>query len=205
MFENLLAIVFHFLAHLGIWGAMISMIIENLGIPFPTEVGYLIAQNIINLQKLDYFVVLIILTLGHVIGAVISYRIGKFGDSKITKQIWKGPKIKAVHEKLTVWYQKYGTLTVFLTRFVGYVRPWSSLVAGFANVPFWPFLIWTAIGSFLFNIIVLYFTDIFLSIWRHYTGLHFLLVVCGLILFFGLVIYKIIEKWYKKRRKSAKA
>ena len=190
----------HFLEHLGMAGAYLSMVIENIGIPLPTEIGYIIAQNLINVGRYHYLTALLILTFGHLTGAVISYFIGRLGDNYVNEKLKANSKIKEVHAKLENWYKKYGNLTVFLTRFVGYVRPWSSFVAGFAEVPFLPFLLWTFLGSFIFNALTLYFTRIFILIWRRYVALHFVFISIGFILFFGFVIYEIAIYLLKKRK-----
>ncbi len=184
---------FHLFQHLGMFGAFLSMLIENLGIPLPTEIGYLIGQNSINTGRYAYLFVLAVLTFGHVAGSLISYTIGKLGHGFVSRKIEKKQRIAVVHDKLEGWYAKYGNLTVFLTRFVGYVRPWSSYIAGFAGVEFWTFLAWTALGSLIFNILTLYFTSIFLLVWRRFSTYHFLFIAIGLILFFGLVITELLK------------
>lgn len=201
--EHLIAPVFHFLKSLSIYGAFLSMFIENIGVPLPTEIGYLIAQDLIARGIFSYGDVLFILTLGHLLGSLVSYGIGRYGDIYLRTRLRKNKKITEVHEKLEVWYGKNGDIAVFLTRFVGYVRPWSSFVAGLAKVEFWPFLLWTALGSFLFNIITLYFTSIFFSVWRRSKVYHLLLIIIFFLLFFGVVIYE-LWKYLKSLRKKKK-
>jgi len=193
--------IVHLLQNMGLFGAFLSMFIENLGVPLPTEIGYLIGQDLINTAKSNYFVVLLILTLGHVLGATISYFIGKAGDGFVAKRLHKSSRIMQVQEVLAKWYAKYGTVTVLITRFVGYVRPWSSFVAGFAKVPFKPFLLWTTVGSLFFNIIALYFSKIIILIWRKYADWHFwILIVLGC-LFFAYFIYILSKTLFRKNRK----
>ena len=200
--EHFVTVIFDLFRGLGVWGAMLSMFVENLGIPLPTEIGYLIAQNLVNTGRVAYPLILIVLTIGHVAGSIISYLIGRAGDSFVTKKLKENSRIREVRGKLKKWYAKYGNLTVFLARFVGYVRPWSSFVAGFSEVPFWPFLIWTTLGSLIFNVFTLYFTGIVIMIWRRYASFHFWIIVIGLILFSGLLIYGLVSGWLKKKKSS---
>lgn len=193
MTNNIFAIIFHFFQGSGIYGSFLSMFIENIGIPLPTEIGYLIGQNLISQGLYSYPVVLIVLTLGHVLGSVVSYWIGRWGDSYVTRRLKSNKKIHEIHKKLENWYKKYGNWTVFLTRFVGYVRPWSSFVAGFAEVEFWPFLLWTTIGSIIFNVINLYFSQIFILIWRKYAVYHVLIIVVAAAFFLGFIIYEVVK------------
>jgi membrane protein DedA with SNARE-associated domain len=140
------------------------------------------------------------LTAGHVFGSLASYFVGRAGDRFVTNKFDRTKKLSEVHEKLKKWYAKYGNFTVFLARFVGYVRPWSSFIAGFAKVDVWPFLIWTALGSLLFNVITLYFSGIFILIWRKYSNLHLIFIIISMILFFGLIIYELIAHFLSSKR-----
>lgn len=191
---------YHLFQSLGLFGAFLSMVIENIGIPLPTEIGYLVAREIISLGLHPYIEVLLVLTLGHITGSIISYEFGILSDNLIITKLPQSDKIQKVDEKLKRWYGKYGTMTVFLTRFVGYVRPWSSFIAGLARVRFWPFLFWTALGSLIFNILCLYFTSIILSIWRNNADLHFIIATIVFLCFFGLIIYAIIDRLFLSKR-----
>lgn len=199
MIENLLLAIFHFFRGLGIYGVFLSMFIENIGIPLPTELGYLVGQELVNLGKYHYWLILLVTTGGHVLGSLFAYSLGRWGDSAVSRRIRKTSKFIKIHEKLAKWYQKYGNLTVFVTRFVGYVRPWSSYVAGFAGVSFWPFFTLTLVGSLIFNIFNLYFASVFILIWRKYVILHLLIVLVVGLLFFGFIIYELL-RGLKKRR-----
>lgn len=197
MIQDLISAVFHSLKDLGIWGSFLSMLIENIGIPLPTEIGYLIGQDLIVRGVYSYPFVLFVLTAGHVIGSIISFWVGKYGDRIVRSKFKQNRKLTEVHEKLEKWYNKYGNFTVFLTRFVGYVRPWSSFVAGFAEVKFWPFVLWTTLGAFIFNVLTLYFSGIFLLIWRRYSTFHVLFIIISTILFFGFIFYEIISYFWR--------
>jgi membrane protein DedA with SNARE-associated domain len=193
MFEHVALSVFLFFKNLGMFGAFLSMFIENIGIPLPTEIGYLISQDLINRKVHSYFLVLLILTFGHVFGSIVSYGVGRWGNGYVVEKLKERKKVQEVREKLEKWYKDYGNITVFATRFIGYVRPWSSLVAGFAGISFWPFLLWTSVGSLLFNIMTLYMSSIFLAIWRRYAIYHSLIVTAMVLSFCGLIIYELIQ------------
>lgn len=194
MIENIVFTIFHYFQHLGFLGVFLSMVIENIGIPLPTEIGYLIGQDLASHNIYSYKMVILLLTAGHLLGSLISYGIGRWGDNVVSRKIEKTKKIVQIHEKLEKWYAKYGNFTVFLTRFIGYVRPWSSFVAGFARVKLWQFIIFTTLGSLIFNIINLYLSGIFFLIWRKYIIFHFYIVLAFGIAFFALVFYWLLKK-----------
>lgn len=201
MINMIMAYFFHLFKSLSLLGVFLSMFIENIAIPLPTEIGYLIGHDLVSKGRYSYAMVLFVLTLGHVAGSVVSYYIGRLGDSYIKGKLSDNSKIKEVHDKLESWYKEYGSLTVFITRFVGYIRPWSSLVAGLAEVPFLPFLFWTTLGSIIFNIINIYFAGVFILIWRRYEALHFFMISIAVICALGLVIYGFIKSHRTKKKK----
>lgn len=202
MFEHIASYIFNLYGSLGHWGVFLSVFIENMGVPFPIEVGYLLGQQLIANGEASWYYIIFILTFGHVAGSIISYAVGKLCNNVVKLKLKEGSKIANVHAKLERWYGKYGNITVFATRFIGYVRPWSSFVAGFANIPFIPFFVWTLVGSLVFNIIVLYFSGILIVIWRRYEAFHFAISFVGFLLFFGLVFYY-VYRLYKDKKKQA--
>lgn len=195
------ALAYKFLAWLnalGIAGALLSVFIENLGIPFPTEVAYLISRREINSGRHNYLTVLAILTMGHFLGALVAYRIGYADNSFIAKRLQKNDRFKEAQWKVSAWYKKYGSATVFATRLLGYVRPWSSFVAGFAKFPLIPFVIWTILGTVIFNIIALYMSGILIGVWNTYAAYRYLIIILLLVTFFALFIWQSIRKMLQK-------
>ncbi len=204
MINHFFLSVYHVAQHYGLAAVMLSMIIENIGIPFPTEVGYILAISLINMGKSNLLIVLTILTAGHVVGSLISYSVGRWGGNWLRRKFKDSERFNGVEHTVVRWYRRYGVMTVFLTRFIGYVRPWSSLVAGFADFPFQPFLYLTLLGSILFNIIALYGSWIFVAIWNKYAAYHLLLALGITLMFLGAVIYKLLEKTFKKNGEGRK-
>lgn len=188
----------NYISELGLFGVFMVMVIENLGIPFPTEVGFIVAQGLIIKGTIDYFDATLIITAGHIFGAVLAYYIGYWGGSKLNRHLQNNAKWLLTKERITGWYKRWGSITIFVTRNFGYVRPWSSLVAGFAKMPFAPFLLWTAIGSFVFSFVSLTVTKYLVVIWRDYPQLHILISIIMGFLFFGLIGAEFGKQIYAK-------
>lgn len=190
------------LAHYGLAGIFLSMVIENIGIPLPTEGAFLVGQNLISLHHYSFWQLYWFIVVAQVIGAVIAYAIGQMLTVQLER--WFGHRAGFHRTKVKVvgWYQRYGSVTVLATRLIGYVRPWSSLVAGFADFDFWPFLFWTIIGTMLLVYPTMRVTGLLLLVWQRFPGLH-LLISLGLFgTFFALFIYAGIQKI--RRRKKAR-
>ncbi len=193
----------HTFAIYGMLGVFFIMLVENLGIPFPTEVGFLIAQSLIVHGSIHYVPAVLVITAGHVVGASIAYGIGRWGNHKTTAFFERSPKWLRAKQKLINWYYKYGNITVFGSRVFGYVRPWASLVAGFAKVPFGAFLLWTTLGSLVFSMVSISLTNYLVLVWRNFPELHILMVVVMFTLFFGLLTFELGRQTYDRfhRRK----
>lgn len=191
-----------FFQALGLPGIFSSVFLENIAVPLPTEIAYLVAQGFVAKGRHSYPVVLSVLTAGHLCGSLVAYRIGLWGDSVVSRRLKQNKRVVEVHEKLIRWYAAYGYATVFVTRFVGYVRPWSSFVAGFAEVDLWPFILLTGLGSLIYNVVVLYLTQVLIGAWRNYAGYHFVICAGLFLLFFGFMIYQLARLRWKDRGKE---
>ena len=119
------------------------------------------------------------------------------GEGYLVKKVQNRPRFMEVSDAIHRWYRRYGNSTIFATRFIGYVRPWSSLVAGFARIDWLPFLWWTLIGTLIFNIIVLQFTVYFLDWWVRFGWLLRCLAIAFFLLSFS-AIYWLQRYWRRK-------
>jgi membrane protein DedA with SNARE-associated domain len=156
--------ILHLIETYGLWGVFAMMAIENMGVPFPTEPAYIVANRYIQTGQFTTLEVHAVLLAGHLTGACTSYYLGT-----LLRQAVGGTK-QLNHTQITLqkWYARYGSPTVFVTRVIGYVRPWSSSVAGLARMPFFPFLLYTTLGTILLNIVCLAFAELFMHYWYAY-------------------------------------
>lgn len=201
MFHSALDWSINLASHYGLLGIFISMVVENCGVPFPTEGAFLIAQNLINDGRHGFWFMYWLIVVSHVAGAVIAYWLGFFLKDFLRKLFAKSRGYQKASRKIKEWYQKYGSVTVLATRLVGYVRPWSSLIAGLAEYPFWPFLLWSTIGSMLFVYPTMKLTGVLLLLWEKYPGSHYLISFALLIFFFAFILLGLAKKILKPNTK----
>lgn len=197
---NLLGSIFHFVSLYGMVGVFLIMILENIGLPIPTEIGFLVAQELVNKNIVNFYLAVTIITLGHQVGSLISYWLGISGRHWIVNKLRHNQRLIKTEQKVTYWYQKYGIATVLLGRWIGYIRPWSSFLAGVGGFPFWPFFILTLIGSFLWNFVQMLFSKILILFWQRYGQLHLVIGIILFLAFFGVIIYEFLGfKWKKSK------
>jgi membrane-associated protein len=104
-------------------------------------VGAIAARGVLSLP-----VILIGLSVAAIIGDALNYSIGRFfGDAVIKKfpRIVKPQYIEKTHE----FYEKYGTKTIVLARFVPIVRTIAPFVAGIAKMRYRDFGLYNIVGG----------------------------------------------------------
>ncbi|MFF4323441.1 DedA family protein [Streptomyces sp. NPDC001568] len=134
-------------------GAGLAIALENLFPPLPSEVilpltGFAAGQGVLSLSSALFWT-----TLGSVVGAVALYWIGLLLGRERMHAIWaKLPLVKASDlERTEKWFAKHGTKAVFFGRMVPVFRSLVSVPAGVERMPLPTFLTLTALGSLIWN------------------------------------------------------
>jgi len=146
----------------GYFGIIFLIAIENIFPPIPSEViltlgGFMTTQKNITM---NLFGVIIASTIGSLLGAIILYYIGyllnkdrliKICDSRLGKilRLKKEDIIKSTNN-----FEKNGDITVFYSRFIPIIRSLISIPAGINKMNFSLFIIYTIVGSFLWNTVL---------------------------------------------------
>jgi membrane protein DedA with SNARE-associated domain len=143
----------------GYLGIFLLIALENIFPPIPSEVILTFGGFMTTESSLSKIGVIFFSTLGSVIGAIILFWIGTLLDIKTLEKIvdrW-GHFLrltkKDVH-KADEWFSKYGVWTVFFCRLIPLIRSLISIPAGMARMNFWIFLLFTTLGSLIWNTIL---------------------------------------------------
>lgn len=136
-------------------GAGLAIALENLFPPLPSEVilplaGFTAAQG-----KMNVFEALAWTTAGSVVGAMLLYYIGfAFGRDRIIAIAAKLPLVKVSDiEKTEAWFVKHGVKAVFFGRMIPIFRSLISIPAGVERMRVTTFLLFTTLGSLIWNTI----------------------------------------------------
>lgn len=143
----------------GYIGILLLIALENIFPPIPSEViltfgGYLTSQT-----DLTILGVVIASTIGSIIGAIVLYVLGLQLDvERLEKIVDKWGRVLRVTKddihKADAWFDKYGPWTVFFCRFIPLIRSLISIPAGMSNMNFWVFLLFTSVGTMIWNIVL---------------------------------------------------
>ncbi|MFE3518837.1 DedA family protein [Streptomyces sp. NPDC059166] len=138
---------------LGGPGAGLAIALENLFPPLPSEVilpltGFAAGQGVLSLPSALFWT-----TLGSVVGAVVLYWIGaSFGRERMHALWAKLPLVKASDLTRTEeWFGRHGTKAVLFGRMVPVFRSLISVPAGVERMPVRVFVPLTALGSLIWN------------------------------------------------------
>ena len=197
----------HFIEQFGYLAILLLITIENIFPPIPSEAVLTLAGFLVTKTKLTALGVIGASTLGSLVGAIILFGISRFLtiarlENLLSTKFFKllGFK-KEDAQKAINWFDKYGTGSIFYGRCIPVVRSLISIPAGIAHVSWPKFLTLTALGSLIWNSVL-----ILLGL---YTGKNWQIIV-KIFDDFTIVILLIIiiacgyfdYKWYKNRIKS---
>jgi len=106
------------------------------------------------LGYLDIWVSIIMVFLAAVIGDGVNYHIGKYIGPKVFH--YKNSKIfkKEYLDKTHQFYEKYGTKTIVIARFVPIVRTFAPFVAGIGCMKYSKFIIYNITGAALWTAVI---------------------------------------------------
>ena len=150
-------IIINFMNQFGYIGVFLLIAIENIFPPIPSEVILTFGGYMTTYSKLNVPLVILFSTLGSIVGAIALYYIGKILNKERLIKIVSGRlgKILCLKkediEKADSWFDNKGYKSVFFCRFVPIVRSLISIPAGMSEMNMPKFLIYTTIGSLIWN------------------------------------------------------
>jgi membrane protein DedA with SNARE-associated domain len=156
-----------FIAQLVTWAIGVISTIGYPGITFlialeavfpltPSEVVLSLAGSLSATGRFNFVAVLASATLGSLIGASILYGVGRLGgEERIGNWLDRyGKWLLLTRDDLQgsrAWFRKYGSVSVMLARIIPGMRTIVSVPAGLAHMPYPEFLLFTGIGTTLWN------------------------------------------------------
>lgn len=201
--------ILNILSKFSYLGIFFLIFIENVFPPIPSELILVFGGFISKSLNLNFLLLVVFATLGSSTGAIILYYAGKkiplekmesFLEKKWVKRLgFKPGDIK----KSLKYFEKYSTFAVFFGRCVPVVRSLISIPAGMQNMSLRKFLIYTTIGSGIWNTLLIYIGRVTQDKWKE--GLLILERysnrILGLIIL-AFIVKFLVKRFLKKRKKS---
>lgn len=140
----------------GYLGIFLLMVLENVIPPVPSEVIMSLGGIAAGQGKMDFTLLVLVGTLGCIFGNLFWYEIGlRFGYQRLKPAVdrwgrWLTMDWEDV-EKLRGFFDRWGGITVLVFRFMPIGRTVISIPAGLLQMPRWRFIVYTTIGSAIWN------------------------------------------------------
>ncbi|MBC1249143.1 DedA family protein [Listeria welshimeri] len=148
------------MADFGYIGIFLLIMVENLFPPIPSEIILTFGGFMTTVSSLNVMMVIIVATLGSVVGAILLYKVASyFGKERLTKIVLKYGRILRLKEsdieRAESFFLKYGSWAVFLCRMIPLIRSLISIPAGMTKMKMSRFLVLTTAGSLLWNTVLI--------------------------------------------------
>ena len=156
MLSDLAGWVQDVIERLGAVGVALLVILENVFPPIPSEIVLPFAGFVAQRGDDSVVVMIVAATIGAVIGALILYGIAAvIGPERLAMFVarfgkWFGVK-PADLTRAEQWFDRHAVAAVLLGRCVPLIRSVVSIPAGFRRMHLVPFVLYTALGSAIWN------------------------------------------------------
>jgi len=184
----------------GYAGIFITMTLESMCIPIPSEIVVPFAGFLAYEGKMDIWIVTLVSSTANLTGSIVAYMIGKYLGRPFIVKYGKYVLLNIHHLELTEkWFARYGGIAVLFSRVLPVMRTINALPAGIGNMNFFKFCLYTFIGSVPWNLALVCLGYILKENWailEKYTLYIDILAVLAIIVVIIIVARRI--KWGSK-------
>jgi membrane protein DedA with SNARE-associated domain len=146
--NSLANIATHVVQHLGYAGVSLMIMVSQVIIVPGTEVVMLFAGFNVDTHHLTLPGIIIAGVIGDVLGGSICYAIAYFGLHEVLERPGSPVHIdKKNIDRAQRWFERYGSVTVAVSRCIPVLRSAPPYAAGIARMPYWRFASMATLGS----------------------------------------------------------
>ena len=200
-------IIINIMNQFGYFGIALLIAIENIFPPIPSEVILTFGGFMTTFTNMKIWGVILSATIGSVSGALVLYALGRWLNPERLERWLDGRIGKILHlkkediQRAENWFNRRGKLTVFFCRFIPIVRSLISIPAGMAGMSMGAFLLLTALGTAIWNVVLVYLGAFFGASWETAAGyMNTYSMVAAVVFAVLAVILGVL--YYKKRIKN---
>jgi membrane protein DedA with SNARE-associated domain len=152
LLETIIAAIASFIvatiSAIGYGGIVLLMAIESACIPLPSEIIMPFSGYLVFTGRFDLIAVATAGAIGCNLGSTVAYAVGYYGGRPLVEK-W-GAYVMVSRRDLALvdrFFDRFGGITVFVSRLLPVVRTFIALPAGIARMPQLKFQIYTFLGS----------------------------------------------------------
>jgi len=181
----------------GYLGIFVLMMLENVFPPIPSEVIMGAAGVLVARGQMTFVTLWIVATAGTVVGNLFWFWLGAR---------WNEDTLKRVIDRWGRWltfewdeftrardiFRRHGDWIVFLLRFSPILRTIVSLPAGLAHMKLWRFVLFTALGSAIWNGVLIFGGQALAGLIDRYETLAGYAIVAFVLLGVAIYVYRVV-------------
>jgi membrane protein DedA with SNARE-associated domain len=202
--ESIAAFGTQVIGSIGYLGVFLLMTAESMVLPVPSEAVMPFAGFVGAEKTLGWGGVIASATLGSIVGSLIGYAIGKFGGRpflvRFGKYLLLDPDDLAATDR---FFQRRGSLTILVSRFIPIVRHLISIPAGMGSMKILPFCAFTILGAGLWNACLTWCGFALKSNWSTVMRYSHWIDIGVVVLLVGLIAMYVGRHLLRRRKKSA--
>jgi membrane protein DedA with SNARE-associated domain len=138
----------NFISSYGDVAVALIVLIEGLGIPLPGETAVLVGAALAGQGDISLARVMVGAFVGAILGGSGGYWIGRLGGMALLHR--HGSRVWLTQQRIGRagdLLDRHGAAAIIIARFIAFIRILISYVAGAAQMPFWRFFVFNAIGA----------------------------------------------------------
>jgi membrane protein DedA with SNARE-associated domain len=135
--------------HYGYWAVAALLLLESAGLPLPGETILVLASFLAYSEhELQLLWVIVVGTVATTLGGELGFALGRHGGRPLIERYRHVFSIRAESiERGERLFDRYGSATVFLARFIFGMRVLASLLAGALHMPWRKFVLYNFLGA----------------------------------------------------------
>lgn len=191
---------------LGPAGVFLLMVLEGVGLPFPSEV-IMVFAGFLSTGNMGLFVVYALSgSIGGFVGNLMLYYISVYGGRPLILFVGKYAGLREEHLVRTEkWFDAKGEWTVFFGRFVPGFRSYMSIPAGVSKMNVVKFSIFTFTGSLIWSTALAAGGYVLGKSWNTLVPIIEKIGLLLLAVFVVAFIIYFLYRWYAKRKSLEKS
>lgn len=207
LFDSIVNWVVGLMEILGAPGVGAAILLETVFPPIPSELILPLAGFTSTQGDMNAIAAFIWATVGSVVGALLLYWVGAAVGARRLRDI--ASKIPLTEgedvDKAILWFDRYGSFSVFTGRLIPGVRSLISIPAGVERMPMGKFLLWTTLGSALWNALLIWLGVALGANWHQVTDFmdrYSTVIYVILVLIIVAVLVFLIRRSYKRKHET---
>ena len=156
VFEAIIDYLMEITSQIGYIGVIAIVGLEYACFPMPSEIVLPFVGFLATSSKMSFIGVLIASTFAGILGSLVCYYIGYFGGKPVLDKI--GHKVPSTRKSIFAakeTFEKYDKISVMIARVLPLARTYISIPAGIARMNIIKFILFSFIGIFVWNTVLI--------------------------------------------------